>query len=688
MRADVLDRDATTPSSGEASAPAAVPHQRFAHLRALDGLRGVAVLVVVLYHFAPDLAPGGFLGVDLFFVLSGFLITSLLVSEWRSTRGVSLSSFWLRRARRLLPALFLLLGAVAVYELVVAPDVQAHHVGSDGLWSVLYLANWHFIATGQSYIQQFLYTTPSPLRHLWSLSIEEQFYLVWPLVVVAIGALAKRGSGTERRQNRQFHAGLLAFCAIVGVASCVRMMTLYTPNDDPSRVYYGTDTRAFVVLAGAVVGILTVGTPTVRRGARGAVLAAGVVASLALGAMVLTLTTDSSFVYQGGYVLLALLMVAVLVAAAQPGRNALAALFRWKPLVGLGLISYGVYLWHWPIGLWIDEGNTGLDGVALFSVRCAFTLAAALASYYLVEMPIRSGGLRRLGAFGTRALPVAGVAAVVALFVVPAMTFPSVAAPPKQAELTAGATDVTAQYAAAPRCDGGTTPTPVDPDRKLLVQLEGNSLAGEIRICLGKILEARNVRLEGVNPPGFVLCDVVDDIERQVKNPATRPDAAVLFVFVAVDGQRCGEWHTPVDQLVRIWKKYGTHVYLVPSVSFVPGTREADGMSFAPKAEADYYAELAAADPEHITLLDAGTFVRDADGAYPWRMPCLPGGEPGCDENNTVGVRYIDGLHFCTDPDFAAHGCVGVQNQAGERRAAAAVAAALLPSMQSRLEDN
>jgi hypothetical protein len=215
------------------------------------------------------------------------------------------------------------------------------------------------------------------------------------------------------------------------------------------------------------------------------------------------------------------------------------------------------------------------------------------------------------------------------------------------------------------------------------VQLEGNSIAGEIRICLGKIVEARNARLIGVNPPGFLLCREVPAIQRQVEK--TRPDAAILFIFLAYDG-RCEPWQETVDTLVASWKNAGTHVFLVPSVPFIPGTPEADNLSPGPQLEAEYYRKLAAEDPEHVTYVDAGRFIRDTSGAYVWRMPCLPGGEPGCDENDTVGVRYIDGLHFCTDPDFSAHGCVGARYQGGERRAAAAVASALLPVLQARVE--
>jgi peptidoglycan/LPS O-acetylase OafA/YrhL len=670
------------PEAPPPSAPAvARPGQRFRHLRALDGLRGIAVLTVVLYHFAPGLMSGGFLGVDLFFVLSGFLITSLLVSEWDAARRISLSSFWLRRARRLLPALFVVLGAVAIYELVFASRVEANHVGSDGLWSIVYLANWHFIATGQSYIAQFLFTTPSPLRHMWSLAIEEQFYLVWPLVVVGIGALAKRRAGRAPRQYRRFRAMLLGFILIVGVASLVRMLTLYGASGDPNRVYYGTDTRAFIILFGAALGVISAGTPTVRGALRLPLIVIGSTGALVLAVLMTTLTTSSAFLYRGGYAVIALVMAVVLAAAAQPGRNPLAVILRWRPLVGLGLISYGVYLWHWPIGLWVTADNTGLDGPALFVVRCALTLGAALASYYLVEMPIRRNGFSRLGRVGSRTAPIAWVGAVVVLLVVPTLVFPAVAAPPKDVAPSAGGVGITATYADAPRCDGGPAPVPIDPARKLRVQLEGNSLAGEIRNCLGTILEARNATLEGVNPPGFLLCKVIPDIEKQVENPATRPDAAVLFVFAAYD-PRCGQpWHWPVDDLIKIWKKAGTHVYLVPSVPFVPGTKEAGDLSAGPLEEVAYYQQLAAADPEHITLLDAGRFIRDANDNYVWRMPCVSRSEPGCDAQGTIGVRYVDGLHFCTDPEFSAHGCEGKENQGGERRATAAVASGLLPSL-------
>jgi len=163
---------------------------------ALDGLRAFAVAAVIAYHFGAGWAPGGFLGVDAFFVLSGFLITSLLLTEWGRNGRISLPGFWARRARRLLPALLVVLGAIALYAAVLAPASQLDTLRGDGISSLFYFANWHFVLSGQSYFD--LFSLPSPMRHLWSLAIEEQFYLVWPLVVLACLRVG-RGSRKVRR---------------------------------------------------------------------------------------------------------------------------------------------------------------------------------------------------------------------------------------------------------------------------------------------------------------------------------------------------------------------------------------------------------------------------------------------------------------------------------------------------------
>ena len=301
-------------------------------------------------------------------------------------------------------------------------------------------------------------------------------------------------------------------------------------------------------------------------------------------------------------------MVVVLLGAAQPGVNPMARLFETRPLVGLGLISYGVYLWHWPISLWITADNTGLDGFALFAVRSVVTLAASLASYYLVEMPIRRGHwprLPHLPRLNRAVVPIAIIGALAALLAFPVLAYPSVEDPPAAASVRqVGSPVVTAGYEGAPRCDGGPPATPLKPKRQLTVQLIGNSIAGEIKDCLGTILAARNAKIEGVNTAGFLLCDTIPSVEAQAKKPATHPQAAILFSFVTYN-QRCGEpWHWPVDELVAMWKSIGTHVYLVPSVPFAPGSPKEDDLGPGPLLEAEYYQQLADADPTHVTLLD------------------------------------------------------------------------------------
>jgi peptidoglycan/LPS O-acetylase OafA/YrhL len=659
-----------------APTPAATP--RLTHLRSLDGLRGLAVLAVVVYHFAPEVAPGGFLGVDLFFVLSGFLITSLLVNEWDSTRHISLGSFWARRARRLVPALLLVLGAVALYALTLGDQVEARRISIDGLASLGYVANWHFIGSGQAYIDQFLHHTVSPLRHMWSLAIEEQFYLVWPLIVLLVARVTRGGEARPARRRRRFRGALVGVCVGLGTLSFLRMITLFDPGGDLNRVYYGTDSRAFILLIGALLGALSFGAPAVARRLRPAVVVVGCAAALGLGFAIAELSAESSWLYEGGYGLVAVAMAAVLLAAAQPGANPLSWLLERRALVGLGLISYGVYLWHWPVSLWVTDESVGVDGVALFVLRAALTLAAAIASYYLVELPIRSGRVR----FSRRPLiaAVALVVSVITLLLVPALAFPARRSAPDVAAAAREVVNVGAGYNAAPRCDGGALPVRIPGERPLVIQLEGNSLAGELRSCLADIMRPRGVRFETVNPPDFLLCDVLPSVERQVQR--TRPDAGMLHGFFAYNDECGGEWHWPVDAIVKIWRDAGMHVYLVPSTPFAPGSPEEAQMSAGPHQEAEHYRSLAASDPEHITVLDAGAFVRTDAGEYVWRMPCLPGGEAGCAADGTVGVRYVDGLHFCTDVEFAGRGCTRPRYEAGQRRAAASVAVSLIPSLQ------
>ena len=328
---------------------------------ALDGLRALAVAGVICYHGSLPWAGGGFLGVDAFFVLSGFLITTLLLREWRSSGDpaardpggrIDLKGFWTRRARRLLPALLLVLGAVALYAAIVAAPDELRTIRGDGIASLFYVANWRFILSGQSYFAQF--GAPSPLRHFWSLAIEEQFYLLWPLMVFGI-----------LRWRRGSVRSLAVFSVVAATASAVLMWILYTPGQDPSRVYYGTDTRASSLLVGALLAMLMLRRPTVEhRGARWTLHAAAIGAAALLGYWWSTATEHSDWLYRGGFVIAAVLVAVVIASVTQPNRGPLGRALSVKPLRFIGMISYGLYLWHWPVFIALSPTRVPFDGTS------------------------------------------------------------------------------------------------------------------------------------------------------------------------------------------------------------------------------------------------------------------------------------------------------------------------------------
>src|SRR3954471_21397865 len=230
------------PATPGAPARPAAAHYRLGYVPGLDGLRGIAVIAVLLFHGGVTWAKGGFLGVDVFFVLSGFLITSLLLDERWKTGTVKLSRFWARRARRLLPALLILLAAMAAYATWVPMQSPLGDLRRDVLATLAYVSNWHFIIDGGSYFAR--NAPPSPLRHTWSLAIEEQFYVLWPLLFIAVAR------GRHRLTK-------LAVLIGVGIAASIAAMAyLFHPGADSSRVYYGTDTRAHVILIGCGLAVL------------------------------------------------------------------------------------------------------------------------------------------------------------------------------------------------------------------------------------------------------------------------------------------------------------------------------------------------------------------------------------------------------------------------------------------------
>lgn len=359
-----------------ASSPA--PAARgLAHIPALDGLRGLAVLGVVLFHNDGWLR-GGYLGVDLFFVLSGFLITSLLTAEVASTGRVDLAGFWVRRARRLFPALLLLMPAIAVYAALLARPDELAALRADALATLGYVANWRAIWSDKSYWE--LFAAPSPLEHTWSLAIEEQFYVLWPLLV--------SGLHVRARASRRALAALTLGLAI---GSALLMLALWG-DDQTSRVYFGTDTRAAAILLGATLAFSL--EPGARLAPRLARLLdpLGLLAALGLGVAWWGLEGEAPFLYRGGFWLVELGAVVLIAAAIVPG-SLVARVLALRPLVWLGSLSYGVYLWHWPVDCVLSFERTRLSTWPLLGVRLAVTFAIALASFHAVEQPIRRRGV-------------------------------------------------------------------------------------------------------------------------------------------------------------------------------------------------------------------------------------------------------------------------------------------------------
>ncbi|MHB8219192.1 MAG: acyltransferase family protein [Acidimicrobiales bacterium] len=402
-------------------APMAVTGQ---HLPALDGLRALAVSGVIAYHLDLGWASGGYLGVDLFFVLSGFLITSLLLEEWVSTARIKLVAFWARRARRLLPALFILLAAIGVFVVLyarfgppgTAAQIDLSELRGDALATLFYVANWHSIFAHQSYFAQF--ASPSPLEHTWSLAIEEQFYLVWPLVLLLIVTVARR---SWRRVG-------MAVAVVGTLGSAALMAVLFHNGASPTRLYFGTDTHMFDVLLGAAIAMAVAARPQPGTRARRLLHVASPVAAVVLGVFWVTAGTSTglprNWMFDGGFLLCALLAGVVVADVRQLHSGPLGRLLSVRPLRWIGTISYGVYLWHWPIIVYLNEQRTGLGQPWLDVVRVGLTLLAATASYYLVERPLRR---RRFS--GWPRFTVAPLAAVVTAAVVVVATIPAVAVP-------------------------------------------------------------------------------------------------------------------------------------------------------------------------------------------------------------------------------------------------------------------
>jgi peptidoglycan/LPS O-acetylase OafA/YrhL len=351
---------------------------------ALDGIRAVAVGLVLAEHGGIPGVPGGFLGVDVFFVLSGFLITSLLLDEHRNTGRIGVAGFWIRRARRLLPALIVMVLAVVAARELFSPESTAT-LRDDAVASFFWVSNWAFVAQRTDYFAQG--TPPSPLQHTWSLGVEEQYYILWPLLLIAVAAL--------------FWARLrlaIFVLATVGVVASAVAAIVLTTDASLNRIYFGADTRAQALLVGAAAAALLVrdwsvlndgGTLIRTRWGHVVARILPFIGLAVLAAAAHYATGEIRDFRSGLLIVVALAAVLVVAPVALDQGGPVARVLALRPLVWLGAISYGVYLWHWPIFLALNGERTGWSGWPLFAIRCAATVGVATTSWWLLEQPIR-----------------------------------------------------------------------------------------------------------------------------------------------------------------------------------------------------------------------------------------------------------------------------------------------------------
>jgi peptidoglycan/LPS O-acetylase OafA/YrhL len=509
------------------------------HETALDGLRGLAVAGVVAYHLGLGWARGGFLGVSLFFTLSGFLITNLLLAERAGTGSIRLGAFWARRARRLLPAALAGIALAVVVTRWGGDATQLARLPGDVVGALAYAANWRFVIGHSTY--QAGFQTPSPLLHYWSLAIEEQLYLVLPLIVLF---------AAWRRWSRRRLGALVIALMLTSAAATL----LLGGGHDPNRVYFGTDTRMFELLAGVLLAIV-VGFPAASgrrdRAARphrrpvavagGAALGGALAATFVLWA---TVPETAGWLYRGGLCLEAGLSCLLILGAVR-GAGLFGAL-RWRPLAGLGRVSYGVYVYHWPLFLLLTTAHTGLAGGSLIAVRLAATGAVAAASYRWLEQPIRQRRwhLPRLAITGAPAIP-AGLLALAlvvageapARAVAPVADLPVVVAQPQPARAPEGARPKAAAAPAALR-------------RVLFL---GDSLVHQAFPTIAARLRQAGITATAVGGPGVSLMTdrarVLGDLQRAVA--ADDPDIVVLESccgLLSTDGPWLGPTGRPVPR--------------------------------------------------------------------------------------------------------------------------------------------
>jgi peptidoglycan/LPS O-acetylase OafA/YrhL len=475
---------------------------RLPYLPGIDALRAIAVLAVFLYHAGVGWMPGGFLGVDVFFVISGYLITSLLLSERRRTGRVRLGYFWLRRARRLLPAVGVLIAATMVLAAIIEPE-QLTELRGDAISSLAYVANWHFIFEHQSYFDQF--QRPSLFRHLWSLSVEEQFYLFWPLAFAG-------GMGLLGRKR-------LALGVLTGATASLALTWILFDPGEASRVYYGTDTHAAGLLIG--VALALVWAPWQLRHAKpgrwsGPLLDA--IGVFALGYLALSFLQVHDYdlaLFHGGYLWIALAGAALIAVIAHPAARLGGWLAR-PALLWLGLRSYSFYLWHWPV---LALTRPGLDVALPRGVLIPLQLLAALTladlSYRFVELPFR--GKRKLFSLPNGWLRVGRPALAFAVIATVALVgWSGIVSNGSEANLAAASTSEFAEVTVAPGAHRGTEPPRIV------------ALGDSVMIGAKEKLAARFGRRFSMNAKVGRQADEFVDLARRLKRRGGQIDALII----------------------------------------------------------------------------------------------------------------------------------------------------------------
>jgi peptidoglycan/LPS O-acetylase OafA/YrhL len=622
----------------------------------LDGMRAVAVTAVILYHAEPTWAIGGYFGVDVFFVLSGYLITSLLLREWQRTGGIALRAFWGRRARRLLPALFLMLAVVGLVAVLWPQVLGSPSLVADTVATMGYVANWHLLAAHTGYFATV--TNPSALLPTWSLAIEEQFYLVWPVVLlILVGALHRRHRQRTREDDGASSVAVVAVVAIVAAAASALLMALLTPigSDSVNRSYYGSDTRAQGLLVGAALAALCLWWGPVRtmRGRR-ALSVLGITGGVGIVVMFRAVAETSVLTFHGGFALLALGTAALIACVSLIPDHPFATALSFQPLPYLGQISYGMYLWYWPVLLLFTSERTHLSGLSLLVCRMVIVVAIASASFHLIETPIRRGALARWRSW---------VAVSMAAVLVPLLPLvvPTLATQSSTAQ-AAGSPQHVAE-AALPYSAASASPV-----RILIV---GDSMAGSLGVGLSSLAPHYDAEIINKGSPGCSLamgslvrvlwytippggpCEAADPeaVLNAYRSLVRRFDPDVVVYLARGDTlgtERDGSWQhlgepnfdrwaqARYEQAIAVLSSEGAHVVLL-TTPYYKGGEQSDGQPLPENdpsrvtIENHLLDQAVAHDPQGASVFDLGTMLS-------------PSGQFSTDING-VAARCADGVH-------------------------------------------